>query len=85
MHNCTRQSEDFVDNESIADSNSRAQETQGRSNGNNLVCMVCILCSRRLLDVDTHVTIMKYFGELKIMFFCDGDRMCLKCFEEEMQ
>jgi hypothetical protein len=85
MHNCTRQSEDFVDNESIVDSNSRAQETQGISNGNNLVCMVCILCSLRLLDVDMHVTIMKYFGELKTMFFCDGNRMCLKCFEEEMQ
>ena len=38
-----------------------------------------------VIDVDTHVTIMKYFGELKIMFFCDGNRMCLKYFEEEMQ
>jgi hypothetical protein len=32
-HNCTQQSEDFVDNESIVDSNSSVQETQGRSNG----------------------------------------------------
>ena len=54
MHNCTWQSEYFVDNENIVDNNSRVRETRGRLNGNNLVCTVCILCYWCLIDLNSY-------------------------------